>query len=97
MIGSESRPNRLVIGLVWIIILFFRALPASGQQIDKLQQEMDQLKAESEATARAFEIRIAAMELELQKEKEKNAKAQAQARSRIASGTQMPRKATTGD
>jgi maltoporin len=51
------------------------ALTAAGQQTDQLEQQVQQLKQQYDATTRDLEHRIAALEQQIEKQKEENAKA----------------------
>src|SRR5262250_3793614 len=99
--GRRTTPIRVV----WIVaVAFSGVLSASAQQPEDLQQQLQQLKQQYDATTRDLEQRIAALEQQIQKQKEKE-KEEKEAREKTKEGTvsavelaaeQAAQKAVTG-
>src|SRR5215470_7860016 len=73
--GSSSHRKR---PLSWFLrsigMISLGVLSANGQQADQLQEQLQQLKQQHDATTRDLEQRIAALEQEIEKQKEATAK-----------------------
>src|SRR6516165_4481090 len=66
--GRRTGPIRVV----WVVaVAFSGVLPASAQQPEDLQQQLQQLKKQYDATTRDLEQRIAALEQQIEKQKQK--------------------------
>ena len=99
--GRRTSPIRVV----WIVaVAFSGVLSASAQQPEDLQQQLQQLKQQYDATTRDLEQRIAALEQQIQKQKEKEQE-EKEARAKAKEGTisavelaaeQAAQKAVTG-
>src|SRR5215468_9273125 len=99
--GRRTSPIRVV----WIVaVAFSGVLSASAQQPEDLQQQLQQLKQQYDATTRDLEQRIAALEQQIQKQKEKEQE-EKEARAKAKEGTisavelaaeQAAQKAATG-
>src|SRR6516164_3534114 len=81
--GRRASPIRVV----WVVaVAFSGVLSASAQQPEDLQQQLQQLKQQYDATTRDLEQRIAALEQQIQKQKEKE-KEEKEAREKAKQGT----------
>ncbi len=68
--GSRSHWKRPLRWFLYCIAVAFAGLNATGQQTDPLQQELQQLKQQYDATTRDLEQRIANLEQQIEKEKD---------------------------
>src|SRR6266481_5826463 len=97
--GSGSHGKRFVWWFIWCTAMTLSvALTTRGQQAatpqpaaaslqaDQLQQQLQQLKQQYDATTRDLEQRITALELQIEKEKEKE-KEEKEAREKTKQGT----------
>src|SRR6516165_6735356 len=99
--GRRASPIRVV----WVVaVAFSGVLSASAQQPEDLQQQLQQLKQQYDATTHDLEQRIAALEQQIEKQKQKE-KEEKEAREKTKEGTisavglaaeQAAQKAATG-
>ena len=88
--GYRRPLSRWIIGS--IAVISFSMLPAAGQQASELQQQLEQLKQESEATTQALALRIAALEQQIEKQQE----AAAQNKERTVSAAELAAEQVAG-
>ena len=69
-VGSRSHWAGILPGFTWTtLIISLGALPAVGQQATPLQQQIEDLKQEYQATNQALQLRIAALEQQVENQK----------------------------
>ncbi len=89
-----KRPVRWFLG--GIAILSFGSVAATGQQTDQLQEELQQLKQQYEATTHDLEQRIAVLEEQIEKQKQAEEKAKEATVSAATLAQQTAQKAVQG-
>lgn len=106
--SHRKRPSRWLLGCIAMTLFGISAArgqqPATGQQADQLQQQLQQLKQQYDASTRDLEQRITALEQQIEKQKEKE-KSEKEAQEKAKAGTasavelaaeQAAQKAVTG-
>jgi maltoporin len=78
-------------------MILFGVLPATGQQTDQLQQQLQRLKQQYDETTRDLNQRIAALEQQIEKEKEATEKTKPETVSAVELAAQQAKRTILGE